>query len=183
MTRFPRAATRGLAIALLAFGSARAQDPPAADPLAVLDRLEGVWQGEGRGFGQISQVTHTWERVLGSKFLRLTTRSVTEAADGTASVHEDVGYVSWSSGEGVLRFRQFLSEGFVNTFRVDRVDGADAGLDFEPESTEGVHGLVARMTLRWDGTDDYEMILELGADTASLKACQTMNVKRVARGS
>ncbi|MBC8356354.1 MAG: hypothetical protein H8E66_30620 [Planctomycetes bacterium] len=169
-----------VAIVLLAAAQVGAQESPkAAGPLARVQVLEGVWQGDGEGFGQTSKVTHEWKKVLDGKFMRLKTRSVTEGADGAASVHEDVGYVSWSEGESTLRFRQFLSEGFVNTFRLEQVESPALGFNFEPESTEGIANLVARMTLRFDPSGGYEMILELGAKGKPLKACQTMKLKKV----
>lgn len=167
-------------IVLLIAAVTGAEKPaPKADPLAPVQVLEGVWQGEGKGFGQTSSVTHEWETVLDGKFMRLTTLSVTKHDSGPESVHKDVGYISWSESEHVLRFRQFLSEGFVNTFRVDENDGPSSGFNFEPESTEGAENLVARMTLRFDQEGGYEMILELGSKGKPLKACQTMKLKKV----
>jgi hypothetical protein len=167
-------------IVLLIAAATPAEEPlPQADPLAPVQVLEGSWQGEGQGFGQTSSVTHLWETVLDGKFMRLTTRSVTEDDEGAKSVHEDVGYISWSEGERILRFRQFLSEGFVNTFRVETSESPSSGFNFEPESTEGAENLVARMTLRFDQEGGYEMILELGSRGKPLKACQTMKLKKV----
>ena len=179
---FTRKTVLLVALVLLppAAASVGAEEPPTtADPLAAVQILEGTWQGESRGFGQTSRVTHEWERVLGGNFMRLKTRSVTDGDDGAESVHEDVGYLSWSEGERILRFRQFLSEGFVNTFRLEQVESPMPGFNFEPESTEGADDLVARMTLRIGPSGDYEMILELGSQGEPLKACQTMNLKKV----
>lgn len=168
-----------IAFVLIAATSACAQESrKTADPLAPVQVLEGVWKGESEGFGQTSRVTHEWKKVLGGKFMRLRTRSVTKGEEGADSVHEDVGYVSWSEDERVIRFRQFLSEGFVNTFRLKQVEKPVRGFDFEPESTEGNENLVARMTIRFDRADGYEMILELGTKGKQLKACQTMKLKK-----
>jgi len=169
-----------ITVVLLVVANVDAQDTPQiVDPLEQVASLEGVWQGVGEGFGQTSKVTHEWERILDGNFLRLKTRSVSKGESGEESVHEDVGYVSWSKGEGVLRFRQFLNEGFVNTFRVDQVKDTTLGFNFEPESTEGEDNLVARMTLRFDRPNEYEMILELGSKGKPLKACQMMKLKKV----
>jgi len=171
---------QNIAIVLLAAASAGGQESPKkADPLAAVQVLEGVWQGEGRGFGQTSKVTHEWEKVLGGKFVRLKTRSVTEGKDEAESVHEDVGYVSWSDNEGILRFRQFLSEGYVNTFRLEQVASPTPGFNFEPESTEGAGNLAARMILRFEQPGVYEMILELGTKGQPLKACQTVRLRKI----
>lgn len=141
--------------------------------------LEGMWEGEGEGFGQTSEVTHTWRFVLDGHFLRLETRSVSASKTGEQEIHEDVGYVNWSGSENTLRFRQFLSEGFVNTFRLEQVDSPQPGLDFEPEETEGAENLSVRMTLRFIDAETYTMVLELGTKGAELKPCQTMTMRMI----
>lgn len=169
-----------ITVVLLVVLRGNAQDTTqVVDPLEQVTALEGIWKGVGEGFGQSSNVTHEWERILGGNFLRLITRSVSKEENGEESVHEDVGYVSWSKGESMLRFRQFLNEGFVNTFRIDQVKDSTSGFNFEPESTEGEDDLVARMTLRFDRPDEYQMILELGSKGKPLKACQTMRLKKI----
>ena len=87
--------------------------------------------------------------------------------------------MSWSAGEGILRFRQFLSEGFVNTFKITEAAPPESGLNFEPENTEGAAKLVVRMTLRFKDTDANEMVLEMGSKGKELKACQTMQLRKV----
>ncbi len=87
--------------------------------------------------------------------------------------------MSLSEGEGVLRFRQFLSEGFVNTFILEEVTAPQPGFNFEPEGTEGMETFSARMTLRFHDAETYEMILELGTKGKELKPCQTMKLRNV----
>jgi hypothetical protein len=149
------------------------------DPWIPVRSLEGLWEGEGKGFGQISKLTHKWEFVLDGNFFRLETQSVIATESGSDKIHQDVGYVSWSEGEGILRFRQFLSEGFVNTFTLEEVVGPQRGLNFEPVETEGMETMSARMTLRFLDTETYEMVLELGTKGKELKPCQTMKLRRV----
>lgn len=116
---------------------------------------------------------------MGGKFLRLETKSISDTNSGEADVHEDVGYVSWSTGEELLRFRQFLSEGFVNTFKIIEAEAPESGLNFEPENTEGMAALVVRMTFRFKNTDAYEMVLQMGSKGKELKPCQTMQLRKV----
>lgn len=149
------------------------------DPWEPVRALEGVWKGEGEGFGQTSQLTHTWEFVLNDKFFRLKTESVTKTESGGDELHQDVGYVSWSEGEGVLRFRQFLSEGFVNTFKLERANASNPGLNFEPQETEGMGKMSVRMILRFLDAETYEMVLELGTKGKKLTPCQTMKLRKV----
>lgn len=150
-----------------------------SDPWAPVRALEGTWAGQGEGFGQTSDVTHEWRFVMGGSFLRLETRSVTNSGTGNGEVHEDVGYVSWSDDDSVLRFRQFLSEGYVNTYRVEVAVDRERTLNFEPEASEGAGGMLARLTFTFLTDDSYEAVLQLGRKGQEFKACQTMLMHRV----
>jgi hypothetical protein len=83
-----------------------------------LKPLVGKWRGEGSGFGDVSDVTHEWKFVLRGKFLRLRTKSITRTKDKAGEFHEDTGFLSRDTDHDKFVFRQFLSEGFVNTFEV-----------------------------------------------------------------
>ena len=52
-------------------------------------------------------------------------------------------------------------------------------MNFEPESSEGAGGMLARMTLRFLTDDSYEMVLELGSEGKEFKPCQTMRMHKV----
>jgi hypothetical protein len=150
-----------------------------ADPWVPVRPLEGRWEGRGEGFGQQSVVTHEWQFVMGGAFLRLETVSVAAGEDGPGEIHEDVGFMSWSGDDRVLRFRQFLSEGFVNTFQVETAADRDNTLVFEPEASEGAGGVLARMTFTFFGDDEYEAVLALGRRGGEFTSCQTMQMHRV----
>ena len=52
-------------------------------------------------------------------------------------------------------------------------------MNFEPESSEGAGGMLARMTLRFLTDDSCEMVLELGSEGKEFKPCQTMRMHKV----
>ncbi len=174
-----KAALMSIALAMLAIPLTSQCQENVDDPWVMVRTLEGHWEGEGTGFGQSSAVSHNWEFVINDKFLRLSTKSVSAMPSGESELHEDVGYVSWSEAEGVLRFRQFISEGFVNTFTLKAVDSTELGIDFHPEDTEGMASLSVGMTLRFVNVDTYEMVLAMGKKGSELKACQTIRMQRV----
>jgi hypothetical protein len=169
----------GIALAVVIMPATAQCQESTEDPWELVRGLEGAWEGEGAGFGQTSKLTHDWEFVLDGKFLRLRTQSVSSTADGDSEVHEDVGYVSWSEGEGVLRFRQFLSEGFVNVFTLSPAASPESGIDFDPENTEGMATFSVSMKLRFLDADTYEMVLAMGKKGTELKTCQTMKLRRM----
>ena len=154
---------------MIAATAAMAED----DAWAPYRALQGTWIGEGTGFGETSDVSHTWAFVLDGRFLRLTTVS-TPRGEGDA-VHEDVGYLSLDTDRGVFVFRHFLGEGFVNTFDME-VDGGT--LDFTEVSSESAGDMQTRMRLVFTGDDTYTMELDLATPDKDFTTCQTMTMKR-----
>jgi hypothetical protein len=151
-----------------------AADGPAWD---ALEALAGTWTGEGAGMGGVSEVTHEYERVLGH-FVQMRTHSAFESADGTtdAEVHEDLGYFSFDTDRELVVLRQFLSEGYVNTYAL--TEYTDDRLVFETESTESAGGMQARVVMRFDGPDAYTMELHLAAPGRDWFVCRTLDMKR-----
>jgi len=127
----------------------------------------------------VSDVSHRWEFVIGEHFLRLRTRSVSRAADGTEEVHEDVGYVSYDADRERFVFRQFLSEGYVNTYDVNVLGDDPPAIDFAYRDAESAGGMRAQMRLVFTSPNEYEMVLDLAASGQPFVACQTMTMNRV----
>jgi hypothetical protein len=57
-----------------------------------LSRLEGTWEGEGKGFGMPARLQLSWQWVLDKKFLRLTLRNEMTAAGGQKQIFEGTAY-------------------------------------------------------------------------------------------
>jgi len=155
--------------------SARAEDQD--DKWAPLRFLLGTWEGGSES----SVVTHTYEFVVQDKFIQSRTRSEAEApdGDGPAEVHEDVGYFSYDPDRELIVFRQFLSEGYVNTYTLAPKENPGDSLVFTSESTEGAGGMQARLTIRAPAPDSYEMLLDLASPGKEFFTCQRISMKRV----
>ncbi|MCP4573464.1 MAG: hypothetical protein GY838_13995 [bacterium] len=164
-----RAVTLVLVFILLS-ATAHADD----DPWTPFHPLAGKWRGQGEGFGSTSQVKHTWEWVTKGAFLALHTDS-----QGEGEVHEDMGFLSLDRDHDRWMFRQFLSEGFVNTFEV--VPGQDNGLpvfDFNFVAAESAGSMKVRMRLVFTSADAYTMTLDLAGKSGEYGTCQTMTMTR-----
>ena len=153
----------------------------AADSWAPIRVLLGEWEGAGSGFGGKSQVRHTYTFILQDQFIHSTTFSEFQPKeDGTpGEIHEDWGFFSFDSDRGKIVFRQFLSEGFVNTYVLeDPVPGAGI-LVFTSERTEGAGGMAARLTFTFDGINAHRHVLELAPPGKDFFSCQSLVMDRV----
>jgi hypothetical protein len=146
-----------------------------------LHPLLGAWKGESKGFGSTADVTHTWEMVLDGHFLRLQTKSVGRVR-GPGSVHEDVGYASHDTDRGGLVFRQFLTEGFVNTFDVAPAEDDPSTIVFAHRESESSGGMRVQMRIRFLSNDEYEMELDLAESGKEFVMCQQMKMRRTDAG-
>jgi hypothetical protein len=96
------------AMTLALFISVSARPANNFDPF--LSRLQGAWNGEGTAFGSKATVQQKWEWTLGDKFLRLSLKYETKAADGKTQVFEGHGYYK-AKGEGKYEGQWFDSQG------------------------------------------------------------------------
>jgi hypothetical protein len=141
--------------------------------------LVGKWSGEGSGFGSVSEIVHEWDFVLQGKFLKLSTRSVSQKKDGSKEIHEDTGFLSRDTDRGAFVFRHFLSEGFVNTYVVRTESDDRLRIVFEHREAESAGGMRARMRLTFKAEDEYGLVLELAAPGKEFTACQHMTMKKI----
>jgi len=76
-------------------------------------------------------------------------------------------------------FRQFLSEGFVNTFDVTADVGGLVKFVFEYREAESAGGMRARMLLEFVSPNEYEMVLELAGTGKEFAPCQNMRMRKI----
>jgi hypothetical protein len=140
--------------------------------------LLGSWKGMG---DDGSTVSHHYEFVLQDKFIRSQTRSVAvpESGDLSGEIHEDVGYFSFDPDRNTIVFRQFLSEGFVNTYILDPQNASSDSLVLTSESCEGAGDMRARLIIKAYSNDEYRMILELASSGKAFVPCQDLTMIRV----
>lgn len=140
--------------------------------------LIGQWRGEGLGFGSVSDVVHEWAFTLQERFLWLRTKSVTRGKGGAGEVHEDIGFLSHDKDRSAFVFRQFLSEGYVNTFDVSVGKGDRLAIVFVPRESESAGGMRPQMQLKFLSDTEYEMVLDLATPGKDFSPCQRMRMKK-----
>ncbi len=169
--------TVALVIGLLVAGIPAS--PGAEESWHPFDALVGTWQGVSEGCGLVSDVTHEWGTVLGGRFLQLRTRSQPRPESGEAPPHEDIGFLSRDAENDRFVFRQFHTEGFVNTYEVNIQAGEKLALVFDFREVENGGGMQARLRLNFTAADEYEMALDLAPPGKDFSPYQQMTMKKV----
>ncbi|MEZ5066872.1 MAG: hypothetical protein R3B81_19330 [bacterium] len=124
-------------------------------------------------------MTHDWAFVIDGNFLELRTRSTVRTDTGGGEVHEDVAYVSHDRDHDAFVCRQFLSEGYVNTYDIRLPPDPGGEILFAHRDSEGSGGVRAQIRLRFVSRDEYVMALDLAfTPDAEFKACQEMRMHR-----
>lgn len=139
-----------------------------------LDRLaalSGTWSGTSEGVFGTATVERTGELVLGGRFFRVATRSVSDA-----DVHEDIGFFSFDVVAGRLVLREFHNEGYVNTYHEAPSEEA---LVFESVHIENPQPATLRARLSmWPEGDLLRETLELASGQDPFRVCVDLRLWR-----
>ena len=119
------------------------------DPWGPYRFLVGHWNGRiggnlGTGAGE-----RTYEFVVGDIYLmsRHSSHRPPQPESPKGDVHEEIGIFSFDRERNVIVYRQFVAEGYVNTYRCETMDGAN-GFVCNTESVESGSGVRARWTVK-----------------------------------
>ena len=139
------------------------QQPAAADPFERLAFLIGKWEGTSDGQPGKGTVRREYVRALNERFVRVRNRSEYPAQPKhpKGEIHEDEGFFSFDQARKRLVFRQFHTEGFVNTY-VEAAESSAPKVVFASEAIENIPaGVRARETYLVQGADAFEEVFEL----------------------
>jgi hypothetical protein len=171
-----------LVVAICASASALAQKPTAnTDPFARLRFFAGKWRGDQSGEPGNGVSEREYEFVLGGRFLQVRNKSTypPQEKNKSGEVHHDMGMIGYDKARGRLVFRQFHTEGFVNTY-VEQ-EGSDAKLfSFLTESIENLSsGWRARETYIVLNPDEFIERFEVAEPGKEFSLYSEAHLKRV----
>lgn len=152
-----------VALSLLMSVIAPIQKPAAADPFERLAFLIGKWEGTSDGQPGKGTVRREYSRALNGRFIRVQNRSeyAAQPKNPKGEVHEDEGFFSFAKPRNRMVFRQFHTEGFVNTY-VEDAESSSTKIVFVSEAIENIPaGFRARDTYLVQGADAFEEVFEL----------------------
>ena len=184
--RYPRASLRRSAVLALALVAATAlpavaQQSSPPDNLAPLAPFLGRWTGTSEGQPGKGATERSYERALGSRFIRIRNRSTypPQEKNPKGEIHEDEGFFSFDRARKRIVFRQFHVEGFVTTY-VHDLERKPGVLSFTSEAIENIPaGWRARETYILHGADDLEEIFELAEQGKEFTVYSRTRLKRV----
>jgi len=140
-----------------------AQEPAVADPFERLAFLIGKWEGASDGQPGKGTVRRDYARALNTRFVRVHNRSEYPAQPKhpKGEIHEDEGFFSFDKARKRVVFRQFHTEGFVNTY-VEDAESSTTKVVFTSEAIENIPaGFRARETYLVQSADAFEEVFEL----------------------
>jgi THAP4-like, heme-binding beta-barrel domain len=152
-----------VALSLLSCVIAPIQKPAVADPFDRLAFLIGKWEGTSDGQPGTGTVRREYSRALNGRFIRVQNRSeyAAQPKNPKGEIHEDEGFFSFAKARNRVVFRQFHTEGFVNTY-IEDAESSATKIMFVSEAIENIPvGFRARETYLVQGTDAFEEVFEL----------------------
>jgi hypothetical protein len=128
-----------LVIALLCAPAGSQEGAGKPDRFAPLRFLAGTWRGDQAGQPGRATAERTYQFVLNDRFLQETNTSTYPPQDKNKNgeVHHHMSMISYDTSRKLFVFRQFHTEGFVNTY-VQQPASDDKKIVFVSEGIENI---------------------------------------------
>jgi hypothetical protein len=172
-----------LVIALLG-ASARGQEGAAKpDRFAPLRFLGGTWRGDQAGQPGRGTAERTYQFILDDRFLQETNTSTypPREKNKNGEVHHHMSMISYDTARKLFVFRQFHTEGFVNTYvQQPQASADDKTIVFVSEAIENIPpGYRARETYTILSRDEFTERFEIAEPGKDFELYSEARLKRV----
>jgi hypothetical protein len=162
-------------------GTARAQEGAATpDRFASLRFLVGTWRGDQVGEPGKGTAERTYAFILNDHFLQETNTSTYPPQDKNKNgeVHRHMSLISYDGSRKLFVFRQFHTEGFVNTY-VQQPTNDDKKVVFVTEAIENIPaGYRARETYTILNQDEFTERFEIAEPGKDFAVYSEAHLKR-----
>ena len=170
-----------LLIAFLAVQADAQPDASRADRFAALRFLAGTWRGDQAGQPGRGTAERTYEFILNDRFLQETNTSTypPQEKNKSGEVHHHMSMISYDTSRKLFVFRQFHTEGFVNTY-VQQPSADDKTIVFVSEAIENIPpGYRARETYTILSRDEFTERFEIAEPGKDFALYSEARFKRV----
>jgi hypothetical protein len=167
---------------VLTTGGIGAQSPAvSSDRFAPLRFFAGTWRGEQAGEPGNGAAERTYQFILNDRFLQETNTSTYPPRDKNkkGEVHHHMSLIGYDSARKAFVFRQFHTEGFVNTY-VQQPATDDKTIVFVTEAIENIPaGYRARETYTILSHDEFVERFEIAEPGKDFALYSEAHLKRV----
>ena len=170
-----------LVIALLGPQVSAQQSASRPDRFAALRFLSGTWRGEQAGQPGRGTAERTYQFILNDRFLQETNTSTypPQEKNKNGEVHHHMSMISYDTARKLFVFRQFHTEGFVNTY-VQQPTVDDKTIVFVSEAIENIPaGYRARETYTILSGDEFTERFEIAEPGKDFELYSEARMKRV----
>ena len=150
------------------------------DRFAPLRFLAGTWRGDQAGQPGRGTAERTYEFILNDRFLQETNTSTypPQEKNRNGEVHDHMSMISYDTARKLFVFRQFHTEGFVNTY-AQELEAKPSTVVFVTEGIENIPaGYRARETYIVHGPDEIEEVFELAEPGEAFELYSRTKLKR-----
>ena len=170
-----------LVFALLTVQASAQQSAPRPDRFGPLRFLAGTWRGEQSGQPGKGTVERTYQFVLDDRFLQEANTSTyaPQEKNKNGEVHHHMSMIGFDATRRLFVFRQFHTEGFVNTYVQEPVSDPKR-IVFVTEAIENIPaGWRARETYTILSNDEFTERFELAEPGRNFELYSEAHLKRV----
>ena len=170
-----------IVIAFLGAPSVAQQGASTPDRFAALRFLAGSWRGEQAGQPGRGTAERTYQFILNDRFLQETNTSTypPQEKNRSGEVHHHMSMISYDTARKLFVFRQFHTEGFVNTY-VQQPTADDKAIVFVSEAIENIPaGYRARETYTILNNDEFTERFEIAEPGKDFEVYSEARLKRV----
>jgi len=170
-----------LVIASLAAQAGAQQSASKPDRFAALRFLAGTWRGEQAGQPGRGTAERTYQFILNDRFLQEDNTSTypPQEKNRNGEIHHHMSVISYDTARKLFVFRQFHTEGFVNTY-VQLPTADDKTIAFVSEAIENIPaGYRARETYTILSRDEFTERFEIAEPGKDFELYSEAHLKRV----
>lgn len=152
-----------------------------SDRFAPLRFMIGTWKGEQAGQPGRGTAERTYQFVLNDRFIQETNRSTypPQEKNPRGEVHRHLSMISYDSARKRFVFRQFHTEGFVNTY-VQEPSADPKTIVFTSEAIENIPpGYRARETYMLVSNDEFTERFEIAEPGRDFELYSEAHLKRI----
>ena len=170
-----------LVVALSAGQVGAQQGASRPDRFAALRFLAGTWRGDQAGQPGRGTAERTYQFILNDRFLQETNTSTypPQEKNKNGEVHHHMSMISYDTARKLFVFRQFHTEGFVNTY-VQQPSADDKTIVFVSEAIENIPaGYRARETYTSVSRDEFTERFDIAEPGKDFELYSEARFKRV----